>query len=519
MRRYFLATAALALVLATPATADYHASIVGGSPAAQGKYPAQGLLYIDDDGDGFVDGQCGGTLVAARYFLTAAHCATDLTTGAPFPPGAFAVGLGNVDSEAITDFYGVAAVDVNSGWNPGTFQNDTTMLKLGAPAPYTPMRVLDTGEAAKWAAGTTATVIGWGRIDDGQPASRFLLEAQVPIIDDAACGAFEPGFDANTMVCAYDGTHDTCQGDSGGPLLVPDAGGFALAGVTSWGIGCADMNHPGVYARVGAPALNAWVKARIPRASFTVGAANSRHPTTFTSTSVHPPPATYASYLWDFDADGQFDDGSGQTVTRTFPTQGSYPVRLAAITPEGDSIVAQQTVAVNGTPTAVSRSYVVREGGSVTLAGSGADPEGGAVTYSWDRDNNGSFETAGRSFRFSAARIDGPARRTVRLRVCDTANACQVAASTVRVLNVKPRARAGKDRRTRVGARVRFTGVATDPGRDRLRYSWRFGDGKTAKGKRATHRFKRPGRYRVVLTVTDGDKGVGRDTLIVRVRR
>ena len=107
----------------------------------------------------------------------------------------------------------------------------------------------------------------------------------------------------------------------------------------------------------------------------------------------------------------------------------------------------------------------------------------------------------------------------MRLRACDTANACQVATAAVRVVNVRPKARAGNDRQARVGARVRFTGVATDPGRDRLRYSWSFGDRKKARGRRVVHRYKRPGRYRVTLTVTDGDGGVGRDTAIVRVRR
>ena len=136
----------------------------------------------------------------------------------PLPPGAFLVGMGNVDATAITDVYGVVSVDVNSAWNPDTFQNDTTMPKLNRPAPYAPLRVVNADESAKWAAGTTATVIGWGATDDGEPTSDVLLEAQVPVISDASCGSFEPGFDSTTMVCAYDGTHDTCQGDSGGPL-------------------------------------------------------------------------------------------------------------------------------------------------------------------------------------------------------------------------------------------------------------------------------------------------------------
>ena len=56
------------------------------------------------------------------------------------------------------------------------------------------------------------------------------------------------------MICAgyWVGKTDTCVGDSGGPLVCIDSELQPhVAGIISWGKGCGNAQHPGVYTRVG----------------------------------------------------------------------------------------------------------------------------------------------------------------------------------------------------------------------------------------------------------------------------
>jgi len=84
--------------------------------------------------------------------------------------------------------------------------------------------------------------------------------------------------------------------------------------------------------------------------------------------------------------------------------------------------------------------YTVAEAGSVAVTAVGTDEDGDPLTYAWDLDNDGDFDdAAGASASFSAATIDGPATRTVRVRVTD-GEYTAVDTATVNVTNVDPTA-------------------------------------------------------------------------------
>jgi trypsin len=509
-----------ALLVAAPAaigSADGD-RIIGGSAASPGEYPAQGALLIDTNADPTVyEGLCGGTLLGRRQFLTAAHCVDGSA------PADLLVYLGDVDLGGAAGVnVNVAAIEVHAGYDAPSHINDLAMLTLATPVAFEPLRVVRANESARWAGGTQATVIGWGTTET-LPFSQFLLEANVPIIGDDVCvSQYASLFDPNTMVCAYDGVHDTCQGDSGGPLMVPNlAGGFILAGVTSWGIGCAQPNAAGVYARLGGAGLNEWVMARHPWTTFGFGTIHSGQSTTFNQSSFNPDGANpFTNFAWDLDGDGQYDDAAGPSSGRSFPSGGNHPVGLEATNAAGDRVVSRQIIPVNGTPTAEAGGpYAIPEGGSRLLAGTGVDPEGQPLTFAWNLGGDATFETAGAGPRFRP-RVDGPSTGTAGFRACDGHGACATDTALIRITNVRPRVNGGRDRRTKRGRRVRFRALIRDPGiREVYKVTWQWGDRRRSRGRTAFHRWRRPGRYVVRVTVTDGDGGRGVDTVRVRVTR
>ena len=107
--------------------------------------------------------------------------------------------------------------------------------------------------------GTKCAATGWGVTDKfATQIPDELNEVGVKIIEKDICENIHPDYHnqlSDEMLCAgyKEGGKDACLGDSGGPLACQVGGvegPWILYGITSWGIGCGDPLHPGVYARV-----------------------------------------------------------------------------------------------------------------------------------------------------------------------------------------------------------------------------------------------------------------------------
>jgi pyruvate/2-oxoglutarate dehydrogenase complex dihydrolipoamide acyltransferase (E2) component len=249
-----------ALAAASPA-----AAVIGGRPATEA-YPWQAALA--DAGGQF----CGASLVRPDWVLTAAHCA-DGEEASKLHVILGRHKLSSSDGEEIP----VAEIVVHEKYaGDDAGGHDIALLRLERPSAAAPLRIVSPAEAALWAPGRPARVIGWGSsVFLVGPGSDDLQEVDVPMVADEDCdtnyNSLSPfAFDPATMVCAGEttGGKDSCQGDSGGPLVVKDStGAWTQVGTVSFGLGCGFPLYYGVYGRIGGPALNAWLAARLPAAT------------------------------------------------------------------------------------------------------------------------------------------------------------------------------------------------------------------------------------------------------------
>ncbi|HYO54633.1 trypsin-like serine protease [Archangium sp.] len=304
--------------------------IVGGTDASISTYPWQ-ISFQDSTGFHF----CGGSILNANWILTAQHCVDEAAAYATSAPNTVRIAAGSSKLSTMSSSGQIRTItDIipYPGYVDATQGKDVALLRLSSPLTLNTSvaaigLVTPADEAAGLVnAGVNSTVTGWGTLSSGGSSPDTLQTVDVPIVSNATADAAYPeAITADQLAAGLMGVggKDSCQGDSGGPLVVTKGTGKALAGVVSWGQGCALPNYPGMYARVAS--FQPWISSYLSKAptSRLNLASQSGTAGTWKHFTVTVPTGTTSLNVATFGGTG---DGDLYVHTAT-PTTSSYTCR------------------------------------------------------------------------------------------------------------------------------------------------------------------------------------------------
>ncbi|QYG91867.1 DUF4214 domain-containing protein [Iamia sp. SCSIO 61187] len=264
------------------------------------------------------------------------------------------------------------------------------------------------------------------------------------------------------------------------------------------------------------------------------------------------PALTGATYEWDVDGDGQFDDATGQNPTVSAATLAgiglgdgpdSSNVRLRVTSGSAVITSAATTLTItNAAPTATfgnNGPVALGSTAEVTFTGQ-ADPSSADTTagfrYSYDFDDDGDWEVgdgtyAGGSTSASAtvpsSVLNAVGTFDVNGRIMDKDGGFTDSTTTITVTappNALPEADAGPDQEVNGGDTVTLDGTgSTDADDDELTYSWAQTGGTAVTLTGATTAQPTftapagPATLTFELTVDDGEAGPATDTVTITV--
>ena len=266
-----------------PLPAGLEGQIVGGDQAAPGAWPW--MVAIQAFTEPGYHTFCGASLVAPSWVLTAAHCVVNAAPDQIVATvGDYKLNSGEGQEAAVDRI----VLHPRYGFDfAHDFAHDLALLHLTQPVEAELVTLLADDNLDLAAPGTLGTVIGWGALSEDSKEgflSYDLQQVELPIVSEEECINSMGRMVSENMLCAgYSaGGKDACHGDSGSPLVVPDGdGGWQLAGLVSFGIGCARPSFYGVYTRVSQ--YHDWILAQIIREET----AEEREPTVIMLPAVY----------------------------------------------------------------------------------------------------------------------------------------------------------------------------------------------------------------------------------------
>merc|ERR1712168_139269 len=220
--------------------------IVGGKNAPRGAWPWQVKAP-----------NCGGSIIAPNWILTAAHCVSGRSASSYwFQTAQWSLRGSDPDQKTMRSQKIIVHPQYRLKGPSGTPSNDIALVKLTGNVNMN-SRYINTvclpSKGMTFANQKDCWATGWG-FTNRQTMKRpdILQQVKGTVRSFSTCRSrwgstrFRPG-----MVCFGEGTTNICNGDSGGPLVCKRNGAFYLVGVSSWTVAtCNTRNLYGTFADV-----------------------------------------------------------------------------------------------------------------------------------------------------------------------------------------------------------------------------------------------------------------------------
>ncbi|XP_058824444.1 uncharacterized protein LOC131685060 [Topomyia yanbarensis] len=211
--------------------------IIGGITAKNGELPWHVAIFYDDQY------QCGGSIIARRSILTAAHCLTKENTNETLQFDLLKVYIGIVDLNLVDDYFYHAASDIliHRDYNAAQHTTDIGILKLQKDVIFNsfikPVCLYRNTTDISTFYSRYGKIAGWGFNRNGV-VTKVLNYLDMPVVSQKKCS--QTNVQYNTVLahgesfCAgHSDGNSVCNGDSGGGLVFIDNYRYYLRGIVS----------------------------------------------------------------------------------------------------------------------------------------------------------------------------------------------------------------------------------------------------------------------------------------------